>query len=79
MHRRRLEKAFPRLHVIGSFLVRNYLLIDQDHKEATLIDSGLLWEPHTVQKRLRANGIKLEHLTTILLTHGHLEHTANLA
>ena len=77
MFRRRLENTFPGLHVIGSFLVRSYLLIDEG--EAVLIDSGLLWEPHTVKMRLRASGLPLEHLTTILLTHGHLDHTANLS
>lgn len=77
MNRRRLEQAFPGLHVLGSCLVRSFLLIDQG--EATLIDSGLLWEPRTVRSRLQSAGLGLEHLTTILLTHGHLDHTANLA
>jgi len=77
MFRSRLENTFPGLHVIGSLLVRSYLLIHDD--EAVLIDSGLLWEPSTVKERLREEGLGLENLTTILLSHGHLDHTANLS
>ncbi|MFT4637011.1 MAG: glyoxylase-like metal-dependent hydrolase (beta-lactamase superfamily II) [Verrucomicrobiales bacterium] len=76
MSQQTLEKQFPGLYAIGSILVRSYPLVNEC--EATLIDSGLLWEPRLVRKRLQQAGLSLDHLRTILLTHGHLDHTANL-
>lgn len=67
----------PGLHALGTPLVRCHLLVEGD--AAVLIDTGL-WGIAPGVKRLMANlGLGPEHLRAILLTHGHLDHTAGLA
>ncbi len=55
-----------------------HLLLDDDGRGATLIDTGLLGVPGLVRKRLARLGLTLADLHHILLTHGHLDHTGGL-
>jgi glyoxylase-like metal-dependent hydrolase (beta-lactamase superfamily II) len=53
------------------------MLVD-DHG-AVLLDTGLVGEPFEVRYRLRRLGLQPSDVKAILLTHGHLDHTGNLA
>ena len=57
--------------VVGPFEVNNYLVIDEETKEAVLIDAGGNFE--ATKKVLDENEAKLK---CILNTHGHLDHIA---
>jgi glyoxylase-like metal-dependent hydrolase (beta-lactamase superfamily II) len=59
----------------GSF----HLLYDEARREAALIDSGLVGEIPRLAGILREIGLKWTDIKAILLTHGHLDHTGNLA
>ncbi|MBD5782176.1 MBL fold metallo-hydrolase [Pelagicoccus sp. NFK12] len=58
-------------------LVCSYLLVDGD--EVCLIDGGFLRGIRNISNCLSQLGLGWENITTILLTHGHLDHTYNLA
>lgn len=55
-----------------------HLVID-DHKEAVLLDTGLVGEPWQIAWQLRRRGLPATAIKAILLTHGHLDHAGNLA
>lgn len=67
----------PGLHPIHGWGVRCHLLVNGE--EAVLIDTGLLGEVGTVKRLLRRLNLPPAALNVILLTHGHLDHAANLA
>ena len=56
-----------------------HLLHDSARKEAVLIDAGLLGEMGQLDHTLAHAGLGWKDIRAILLTHGHLDHTGNLA
>ncbi|MCB1230764.1 MAG: MBL fold metallo-hydrolase [Verrucomicrobiae bacterium] len=61
-------------------LVTAHGLLDHERHEATLVDGGLFPSKiNRIRERLRARGFAFSDVRAILLTHGHLDHTANLA
>lgn len=56
-----------------------HLLHDAERGEAVLIDAGLVGEVRRLQATLAEIGLGWKDIRAILLTHGHLDHTGNLA
>jgi len=56
-----------------------HLLYDGSRSEAVLIDTGLVGEMRRVEEILRELGLGWPDIKALLLTHGHLDHTGNLA
>jgi glyoxylase-like metal-dependent hydrolase (beta-lactamase superfamily II) len=56
-----------------------HLLHDANGGEAVLIDAGLMGEMGRLETALAHAGLGWRDLRAILLTHGHLDHTGNLA
>ncbi len=67
----------PGLFALGSFALRCHLLVENG--QAVLVDTGFLAEYRLVRPALRRLGLDLDALQALLLTHGHLDHTARLA
>ncbi len=67
----------PNLYYTGSLLVRVHLLVEPER--VTLIDTGLFGDFRRVQRAMATLGRKPGDLKAILLTHGHIDHTANAA
>jgi glyoxylase-like metal-dependent hydrolase (beta-lactamase superfamily II) len=55
-----------------------HLLIEENKKDAVLLDTGLYGELWVLKLALKKHGIKPENIKAILLTHGHLDHSGNL-
>jgi glyoxylase-like metal-dependent hydrolase (beta-lactamase superfamily II) len=55
-----------------------HLLIEEDKKSAVLIDTGLFGELWMLKLALYKNGLRMEDIRAILMTHGHLDHSGNL-
>jgi glyoxylase-like metal-dependent hydrolase (beta-lactamase superfamily II) len=68
-------RIYPIRGPAGSF----HLLYDAARNEAVLIDTGLVGEIPRLEKILREIGLNWSDIKAILLTHGHLDHTGNLA
>ncbi|PAW75977.1 MAG: hypothetical protein B9S32_16835 [Verrucomicrobia bacterium Tous-C9LFEB] len=71
------------LPTIGLYPIRGviqccHLLVDAN-RQAVLIDTGLIGEFYLLRRLLRRLDLKPEAIQAILLTHGHLDHTSNLA
>ena len=71
-----IRKVQHDLYQIGSPLVRFYLLLDQDG--AALIDGGFVGDLSRLKKALRQENLDWKGIHSILLTHGHLDHTHNV-
>ncbi len=56
-----------------------HLLYDETKHEAVLIDTGLVGEMPRLTRILRELSLDWKDIKAILLTHGHLDHTGNLA
>ncbi len=56
-----------------------HLLHDEGRGEAVLIDAGLMGEMGRLEAVLAGLGLGWKDIRAILLTHGHLDHTGNLA
>lgn len=56
-----------------------HLLIEEDRRSAVLLDTGLVGEPWRIRWNLRRAGLGPHDVKAILLTHGHLDHSGNLA
>jgi glyoxylase-like metal-dependent hydrolase (beta-lactamase superfamily II) len=68
-------RVYPIRGLAGSF----HLLHDIERHEAFLIDTGLIGEMPRLKGILSEFGIDWPDIKAILLTHGHLDHTGNLA
>ena len=68
-------RIYPIRGLAGAF----HLLFDATRHEAVLIDTGLVGEIPRLDKILREVGLTWPDIKAILLTHGHLDHTGNLA
>ena len=73
-----LEDAF-RIYPIRGWHGSFHLLHDGARRKAVLIDTGLVGEMPRLEKVLRELGLGWPDIEAILLTHGHLDHTGNLA
>jgi len=71
-----IRKVQDDLYQIGSPLVRFYLLLEQDG--AALIDGGFVGDLSRLKKALRQENLDWKDIHSILLTHGHLDHTHNV-
>jgi glyoxylase-like metal-dependent hydrolase (beta-lactamase superfamily II) len=67
----------PGLYAIHGLIGLCHVLVDD--QGAVLLDTGLVGEPFEVRYRLRRLGLQPSDVKAILLTHGHLDHTGNLA
>ena len=68
----------------GLYAIWNLAWVGSHHllvhnQEAVLLDTGLCGEIGTVRYLLKHLNLEPENLKAILLTHGHLDHTGNLA
>ncbi len=68
-------RVYPIRGLFGTF----HLLHDAIKNEAVLIDTGLRGELPKLERRLHSYGLTWCDIKAILLTHGHLDHTGNLA
>lgn len=62
---------------IRNFGVQNYLILSEN--EVILIDGGFLGGVRRIQKALLAHGKNWRDVTKIIISHGHLDHTLNIA
>ena len=67
----------PGIHPLRGLFGSCHLLIEG--REAVLIDTGLIGEIPRIEQLLRQSNLSFRDLRAILLTHGHLDHTGNLA
>jgi len=68
-----------RIYPIRGLLGYCHLLYDASCREAVLIDAGLVGEMPGLSRVLREIGIDWRDIKAFLLTHGHIDHTGNLA
>ena len=68
-------RIYPIRGLAGTF----HLLLDAVRREAVLIDTGLFGEMPQLGRNLREIRLTWPDIKAILLTHGHLDHTGNLA
>jgi glyoxylase-like metal-dependent hydrolase (beta-lactamase superfamily II) len=73
-----LDPSF-RIYPIRGYHGSFHLLFDGARHEALLIDTGLVGEMSRVATVLKEIGLTWRDVKAILLTHGHLDHTGNLA
>jgi glyoxylase-like metal-dependent hydrolase (beta-lactamase superfamily II) len=66
-----------RLHSIRGIMGCCHLL--EDGETSVMIDTGMVGEPFFIRRLVRKLGLKPDSIKAILLTHGHLDHTGNLA
>lgn len=71
-----LVQLQPDLYQLRSFMVRSYLLREGDR--LCLIDGGFLGAINLIEQSLERERLAWTDIDTILLTHGHLDHTYNL-
>ena len=67
--------VYPIRGLAGTF----HLLHDEARHEAVLIDTGLVGELLRLKRTLGEIGLAWSDIKAILLTHGHLDHTGNVA
>jgi glyoxylase-like metal-dependent hydrolase (beta-lactamase superfamily II) len=67
----------PQIVPLRGLIVQHHLIICDDGVD--LIDGGFMGGIDRIQKALRKHGKTLSDVRSILLTHGHLDHTLNVA
>ena len=72
-----IRKLDEGLIQIRGWLVSCYLLVEGER--AWLIDGGFVGDLGRIEKALGGEGLGWENLEGVLLTHGHLDHTHNVA
>jgi glyoxylase-like metal-dependent hydrolase (beta-lactamase superfamily II) len=72
------EKSF-RIYPVRGYHGFFYLLYDASRHEAVLIDTGLVGELPQLSRTMTEIDLRWQDIKAILLTHGHLDHTGNLA
>jgi glyoxylase-like metal-dependent hydrolase (beta-lactamase superfamily II) len=70
-------ETIPGVYPLRGWMGLFHLLADADG--AVLLDTGLWGEMPALRWRLRKLGLGRQDIRAILLTHGHLDHTGNLA
>jgi hydroxyacylglutathione hydrolase len=73
-----METSF-RIYPIRGYHGLFHLLLDSARRELVLIDTGLWGEMERLEKVLLELDLSWHAIKAILLTHGHLDHTGNLA
>jgi glyoxylase-like metal-dependent hydrolase (beta-lactamase superfamily II) len=68
-----------RLYPVHGYHGAFHLLYDPAQRRAVLVDAGLVGEIGRLERVLKGLGIGWPDIEAILLTHGHLDHTGNLA
>jgi len=68
-----------RIYPIRGYHGYFHLLYDASRHEAVLLDTGLVGEMSRLARMLKEIGLGWSGIKAILLTHGHLDHTGNLA
>jgi len=68
-----------RIYPVHGFGGTLHLLHDEAKREAVLIDTGLVGELPRLKRTLDEIGLGWRDIKAILLTHGHLDHTGNVA
>jgi glyoxylase-like metal-dependent hydrolase (beta-lactamase superfamily II) len=68
-----------RLYPVRGYHGFFYLLYDATRHEGVLIDTGLVGEMPRLTRIMADLNLKQSEIKAILLTHGHLDHTGNLA
>jgi glyoxylase-like metal-dependent hydrolase (beta-lactamase superfamily II) len=69
------HRIYPIRGLFGYF----HLLYDAACRESVLIDGGLVGEMARLSRVLKEIGLDWPNIKAILLTHGHIDHTGNLA
>lgn len=72
-----MREVFPNVFAIRGWLGWTHLLLDND--TVTLVDTGFVNERRRIQHAVQKLAGSPQALRTILLTHGHLDHTLNAA
>jgi hypothetical protein len=70
---------FFRVYPVRGWHGAFHLLHDRARRKAVLLDAGLVGEIPRLEKIMRGLGLGWPDIEAILLTHGHLDHTGNLA
>lgn len=67
-----------RIIPIRGFMGFCHLLVEENKKEAILLDTGLFGEIWLLKLALHNHGLRANQIKAIILTHGHLDHSGNL-
>jgi glyoxylase-like metal-dependent hydrolase (beta-lactamase superfamily II) len=72
-----MKQLRPDLFAVRGWFGWTHLLVGNDG--VTLVDSGFIGDFSRIQRAIRTLGRKPTDLKAVLITHGHLDHTSNVA